>query len=180
MFDFDVRGDSWRSESEMLENLADLPPFDHELRTPIQAVPRRAPLILDPQRTLRSVVEVMSERQTSAALLSSYGVLLGVVTEKDILTRLLGTPAIDPESQAWTAMTTGQDALLETDAIGYALRRLRVLGVRALPVVDSSGSLRGLFDLQDVVAWLCDRVGARTAPAGRAVSPRPVHHLNDE
>jgi CBS domain-containing protein len=180
MFDFDVRGDSWQSESEMLENLADLPPFDEELRTPIQAVPRRAPLILDPQRTLRSVVEVMSERRTDTALLSSYGVLLGVVTERDILTRLLGTPAIDPESQAWTAMTTGGDAILESDAVGYGLRRLRVLGARALPVVDSSGTLRGLFDLQDVVAWLCDRVAARTAPAGRVISPRPVHHLNDE
>jgi CBS domain-containing protein len=180
MFDFDVRGDSWRSEAELLENLADLPPFDHELRTPIQAVPRRAPLILNPQRTLRSVVEVMSERQTNTALLSSYGVLLGVVTEKEILTRLLGRPGIDPESPAWMAMTTGLDALLETDAIGYGLRRLRVLGVRALPVVDPSGTLRGLFDLPDVVAWLCDRVAARTPSSGRMISPRPVHHLNDE
>lgn len=180
MFDFDVRGDSWRSESEMLENLADLPPFDEELRTPIQAVPRRAPLILDPQRTLRSVVEVMSERRTNTALLSSYGVLLGVVTEKDILARLLGTPASDPESPAWMAVTTGLDALLETDAVGYGLRRLRVLDVRALPVVDQSGALRGVFDLQDVVAWLCDRVAARTPSARRVVSPRPVHHLNDE
>jgi hypothetical protein len=172
MFDFDVRGDSWQSESEMLENLADLPPFDEELRTPIQAVPRRAPLILDPQRTLRSVVEVMSERRTDTALLSSYGVLLGVVTEREILTRLLGTPAIDPESQAWTAMTTGGDALLETDAVGYGLRRLRVLGARASRPVRSAGR-RGL----------ALRSGRRPDGAGRsgdlaAASPPPERRMN--
>jgi len=180
MFDFDVRGDSWRSEAEMLEELADLPPFDDELRTPIQAIPRRPPLILDPQRTLRSVVEVMSERRTDTALLSSYGVLLGVVSHREILARLLATPPLDPEAPAWMAMTVGLEVLVETDAIGYGLRRLRELGVRALPIVQPSGSLRGLFDLHDVVAWLCDRVAARTPPAaGRIVSPRPVR-LNDE
>ena len=179
MFDFDVRADSWRSEAEMLEKVADLPPFDDELRTPIRAVPRRAPLILDPQRTLRSVVEVMSERRASTALLSSYGVLLGVVTEKEILSRLLATPALDPQSPAWTAMTVGLDALVETDAVGYGLRRLRELDVRALPLVDASGALRGLFDLQDAVAGMCDRIAARTPSAGRVVWPRPIR-LDDE
>lgn len=179
MFDFDVRADSWRSEAEMLENLADLPPFDDELRTPLQAVPRRAPLILDPQRSLRSVVEVMTERRTDTALLSSYGVLLGVVSHKEILTRLLAAAPLDPEAPAWMAMTIGLEALVETDAIGYGLRRLRELGVRSLPIVHTSGALRGLFDLHDVVAWLCDRVAARTPAAGRVVSPRPVR-LNDE
>ena len=180
MFDFDVRGDSWRSEAEMLEALADLPPFDDELRTPIQAIPRRPPLILDPQRTLRSVVEVMSERRTDTALLSSYGVLLGVVSHREILARLLATSGLDPDAPAWMAMTIGLEALVETDAIGYGLRRLRELGVRSLPLVQASGALRGLFDLHDVVAWLSDRVAARTPPtAGRIVSPRPIR-LNDE
>jgi CBS domain-containing protein len=179
MFDFDVRADSSRSEADLLERLADIPPFDEELRTPIHAVPRRAPLILSPERTVRSAAEVMSDRRSSTAVVASYGVLLGVLTEKDMLARSMATPPLDPESPAWMAMTTGLDALLETDAVGYGLRRLRVLGVRALPIVHPSGALRGLFDLQDVVAWLCDRIAARTAAPGRVPSPRP-RHLDDE
>jgi hypothetical protein len=57
----------------------------------------------------------------------------------------------------------GPDTLLESDAVGYALRRLRTLGVRALPIVQPTGGLRGLFDINDIVAWLCDRLAARTA-----------------
>jgi CBS domain-containing protein len=58
---------------------------------------------------------------------------------------------------------TGPDTLLESDAVGYALRRLRTSGLRALPVVQPSGSLTGLLDINDIVAWLCDRLAARTA-----------------
>ena len=73
MFDFDVRGDSWRSEAEMLEELADLPPFDDELRTPIQAIPRllaperAADLLLGVYATARHDLGIVATRQQLAA-----------------------------------------------------------------------------------------------------------------
>lgn len=163
MFDFDVRATTPLTEPELLESLARVPALDDDLRTPIEGIPRRQSLILAPERTLQEAAQMMADRKTGAALVTSHGVLLGVLTERDIVARLLATPPLTGSSPVWMAMTRGQDTLLESDAVGYALRRLRSLGARALPVAQPSGALRGLLDLHDIVAWLCDRLAARTA-----------------
>jgi CBS domain-containing protein len=165
MFDFDVRATTPLSESELLETLARVPALDDDLRTPIDEIPRRPALILDPQRSLTDAAAVMAERRMGTALVASHGVLMGVVTERDILAAVMSSPAAAPTATVWTAMTkgAGPDTLLESDAIGYALRRLRALGVRGLPIVRPTGDLRGLLDINDIVAWLCDRLAARTA-----------------
>jgi len=162
MFDFDVRATTPLTESELLEGLARVPALDDDLRTPIERIPRRPSLILAPQRTLKEAVQLMAERRMGTALIASHGVLLGVLTERDVLSRLFAEPPLSPSSPVWMAMTKGPETLLESDAVGYALRQLRSLGARALPVVQPSGALRGLFDINDIVAWLCDRLAART------------------
>lgn len=165
MFDFDVRATTPLSESELLESLARVPALDDDLRTPIEEIPRRPALILAPQRTLREAAQVMAEQRMGTALVASHGVLMGVVTERDILAQMLESPASAPTAAVWTITTRGPgpDTLLESDAVGYALRRLRTQGVRALPIIHPAGGLRGLLDINDIVAWLCDRLAARTA-----------------
>jgi CBS domain-containing protein len=165
MFDFDVRATTPLSESELLESLARVPALDDDLRRPIEEIPRRPVLILDPQRSLKDVARVMAERRMGTALVASHGVLMGVVTERDILANVLESPASAAASAVWTVMTkdAGPDTLLESDAVGYALHRLRTLGVGALPVIQPAGGLRGLLDVNDIVAWLCDRLATRTA-----------------
>jgi CBS domain-containing protein len=163
MFDFDVRATTPLTEPELLESLARVPALEDDLRTPIEGIPRRPTLVLAPQRTLQEATQIMAERRTGTALIASHGVLLGILTERDILSRLFATPPLAASAPVWMAMTKGPDTLLESDAVGYALRRLRALGVRALPVVQPSGALQGLFDLHDIVAWLCERLAARTA-----------------
>lgn len=165
MFDFDVRATTPLTESELLESLARVPALDDDLRTPIDGIPRRPALILDPQRTLKEAAELMAERRMGTALVASHGVLMGVVSERDLLAKMMESPVTAPTAAVWTAMTkgAGPDTLTESDAVGYALRRLRTLGVRALPVVHPTGGLLGLFDINDIVAWLCDRLAARTA-----------------
>jgi CBS domain-containing protein len=165
MFDFDVRATTPLSESELLETLVRVPALDDDLRKPIEEIPRRPALILDPQRPLKDAAAVMAERRMGTALVASHGVLMGTLTERDILAAVVKSPATAPTATVWTAMAkgAGPETLLESDAIGYALRRLRALGVRALPIVRPAGDLRGLLDINDIVAWLCDRLAARTA-----------------
>jgi CBS domain-containing protein len=164
MFDFDVRATTLLSESELLESLARVPALDRDLRTPIEEIPRRPPLILDPQRTLREAAELIAERRLGTALIASHGVLLGVVGERDILAALLNAPALAADSPVSAAMAkgAGPDSLAEGDTVAQALRHLRTLGVQALPLVGPTGDLRGLLDTHDIVAWLCDRLATRT------------------
>ncbi|MBC8131987.1 MAG: CBS domain-containing protein, partial [Deltaproteobacteria bacterium] len=60
-----------------------------ELSEPISQIPRRAPLVVAPACTLQDAFRLMAEREASAALVASHGVLLGMLTERDVVRRLL-------------------------------------------------------------------------------------------
>jgi CBS domain-containing protein len=162
MFDFDVRDIPPQPEAELSLHLA-VPGFRNELRTPIGRIPRRPSLTVLPTESLRDVAAAMRAQRTGTALVASEGVILGVVLQHDILAKLMATPALTPDSPVWMVMVNDQETLVETDSAGLALERMRRAGSRSLPVVSGAGALRGLLDLHDLIAWLCDRIVARSA-----------------
>ena len=164
MFDFDVRDIPPEPEAELSSHLA-VPGFRYELQTPIGLIPRRPSLTVPPNQSLRDVTVAMRERRTGTALVASEGVILGVVLQHNVLAQLMATPALTPESPVWMAMVNDQETLFETDTAGLALDRMRRAGSRSLPIVSGSGALRGLLDLHDLIAWLCDRLVARSTLA---------------
>ena len=169
MFDFDVRDVPPEPETDLLSHL-DVPGFRDELQTPIARIPRRPSLTVSPTQTLREVTMAMREQRTGTALVAADGVVLGVLLQQNVLAKLMAAPALDPEAPAWMAMTNDQESLLETASAGFALQRMRLANVRSLPIVSRSGAVRGLLDLHDLIAWLCDRIAARsTVLPSRAV-----------
>jgi CBS domain-containing protein len=168
MFDFDVRaGAPTSTEPEMLASLSGLHALREELAAPIDRVPRRPAAILAPERPLRDAVSLMAHQHAGAALVVSHGVLLGILSEREIMRRLLQQPSEGADTPVWKVMSSDPDTLLDSDTVGYAVRKLRALGARAMPIVQPNGALRGLFDTHDVVSWLCDRMtGGGVSPAG--------------
>jgi CBS domain-containing protein len=164
MFDFDVRSGGTPFEPELLEDLAPLGAAGSEFSEPIANIPRRAPLVVAPSWTLREAFRMMAERHLGAALVASHGVLLGMLSEREIVRRLLEPQAGAGEMPVWQAMVSEPETLLESDTIAYAIKKLWTLGGRAMPIVRPSGAVFGVLDTQDVVAWMCGRVGAAPSP----------------
>jgi CBS domain-containing protein len=160
MFDFDVRDIPPEPEAELLSHLG-VPGFRDELQRPISVIPRRPSLIVSPTQTLREVTAAMREQRTGTALVAAEGAVLGVLLQQNVIAKLMATPALAPDAPAWMAMSNDQESLLETASAGFALRRMRLANARSLPIVSRSGAIRGLLDLHDLVAWLCDRIAAR-------------------
>jgi CBS domain-containing protein len=170
MFDFDVRDVPPEPETELLSHLA-VPGFRDELQTPISMIPRRPSLTVAPSCTLREVTGAMREQRTGTALVASEGVVLGVLLQPHILAKLMTPPALAPDSPAWMAMTNHQESLLEDASAGFALHRMRLANARSLPMVGRSGAVRGLLDLHDLIAWLCDRIAARATLSPSSALP---------
>jgi CBS domain-containing protein len=157
MFDFDVRSGNEPSTHESRENLIGLGVLRVTLSEPVSRVRRRAPVVLAPACSVRDALAQMAERQASAALVASHGVLLGTLTERDILRRLLEPAVPLAEVPIFQLMSAEPGSLFETDTVGYALRKLWSLGGQPVPIVRPSGALAGLLETQDLVAWICDR-----------------------
>ncbi|MEP6655295.1 MAG: CBS domain-containing protein [Myxococcales bacterium] len=170
MFDFDVRSGNNRPVDEPRGGG---PARGEETDVALDAIstlPRRSPLVVGPLVSLRSALGLMAGRQVAAALVASHGVLLGILNERDLAHRLLEPDAEDGQLAVWRVMNPNTETLLDTDSVAYATTKLWARGGRAMPVLRSDGMLHGLLETQDIVIWMCGRVGAGPRPAA-ASSP---------
>jgi CBS domain-containing protein len=157
MFDFDVRSGNEPPPLASLGQLMHLGALRGNLSEPVSRVRRRSPVVLTPAASIREGLATMVTHHASAALVASHGVLLGTLTERDILRRLLETAAPLGEVPVFQLMSADTEALSETDAVGYAIRKLWSRGGQPLPIVQPSGAPVGLLETQDLLAWICDR-----------------------
>jgi CBS domain-containing protein len=158
MFDFDVRSGNEPS-GQPLAGLGGLAALRELLCEPVTRVHRRTPVVLPPTCPAQEALARMAERHARAALVASHGVLLGTLTERDVVRRLLDPPSGVRlgDAPVFQMMSPEPDTLLETDTVGYAIRKLWSLGGQPLPIVRPTGALIGLLEGQDVLSWLADR-----------------------
>jgi CBS domain-containing protein len=82
----------------------------------------------------------------------------GIVTDRDIVVEVLG------EDVGIDAVTVGDimsERLLtaqEEDNLWETLQRMRIAGVRRLPVVDKHGALQGIVTLDDLIELLAEEL----------------------
>jgi CBS domain-containing protein len=76
---------------------------------------------------------------------------IGVVTDRDIVVAVIARGA-DPRSLRVGDVMTRQPVVVEQDKpVSAALKDMRSIGVRRLPVVDHAGALVGVLSVDDVL-----------------------------
>lgn len=160
MFDFDVRSGNEPSPDLPVTRLGQWAALGEVLSEQVSHVRRRAAVILPPACPAREALARMAERHARAALIASHGVLLGTLTERDVVRRLIEVPPGTPlgEAPVFQLMSSETDTIFETDTVGYAVSKLWSLGGLPLPILRPSGALSGLLESHDILAWLGDRV----------------------
>jgi CBS domain-containing protein len=101
------------------------------------------------EMTIAEVGAMMRDGDMGAVPVVDAGKLIGIVTDRDIVVRIVaaGGDASTPVAQAMTAelFTVGPD--------DYVFEAIRLMGdkqVRRIPVVDDSGALAGIIAIADV------------------------------
>lgn len=114
-------------------------------------------LRVTPSTPLIDVVGRMATgKHSAAAVVDDVGGVAGIITEQDIVRRVaLRASADQPCGDVMSAPveTIGIDEYLY-----YAVARMRRLGHRHMPVVDGSGTLTGMLDLNDAMAHAAERL----------------------
>jgi CBS domain-containing protein len=106
-----------------------------------------------PAQTVLEATQRMNQHKIGAVVVVHEGHLLGIFTERDILTRVIGQ-GVDP-SRTTVAEVMTNDPITVTpdtdlDEIAALMQQKRI---RHVPVCDNSGSLAGLISIGDVNAW---------------------------
>jgi CBS domain-containing protein len=114
------------------------------------------PLCVSPDAIVSDVIADMNRAHQSAALVLENDHVLGIFTERDVLTRVLECSAalVRPVSEQ---MTRSPHVLTESTLLSVALRTLALGSYHHLPVVDQGGYPIALVSLQSIISFLADQ-----------------------
>ena len=120
----------------------------------------RDTIIAKKDSTIFEIAKLMRQHHVGDIVVVNEGenIPIGIVTDRDIVIEILAKE-LSPET-----VTTGdimnRDVLTaqENDDIWDTLQRMRIRGVRRIPVVDQRGGLVGIASLDDLLELLADEL----------------------
>lgn len=121
-------------------------------RTVFQSISQRRVLSLGPQATVREAAGVMTRANCGSVLIMEPpDALLGIVTERDLMTRVLAR-GLDPEATTVRAVMTPHPICVPpetrvSDAVVIMIER----GFRHLPIVGPHAKILGVFSVRDAL-----------------------------
>jgi len=125
------------------------------LTTPISDLSTRPPIVVDAQATVVAAVNAMNEHRTGCVLVEREGKLVGIFTERDVLTKVIfrnGNATLKVEQ----VMTPEPETLQSSATVAFALNMMSVGGYRHIPVVDRAGKPVAVVSLRDIADFVVD------------------------
>jgi CBS domain-containing protein len=104
-----------------------------------------------PEDTLGQAAEAMVERGVGSAVVSDFGRLIGILTERDLLRAVAGR-VHSSEARVREWMTAEPVTASESTELTEAAQTMLEQGFRHLPVVDGDRAV-GIVSIRDVVEW---------------------------
>jgi len=121
---------------------------------PVSLLQPRKPITLRPTATVRDAIRLMLEQDVGALLVvDDAGKLLGIFSERDLLTRVAGLTSAYGELAVSQFMTANPETATPGDSMAFALHKMDVGGYRHLPIVDD-GLPVGVISVRDMLRFI--------------------------
>jgi len=111
----------------------------------------KKPITVRPTATVRQAMELMLDHDIGALLIAGDdGKLLGIFSERDLLTKVAGLHEAYAELPVQQFMTGNPETVTATDTLAFALHKMDVGGYRHLPVL-KEGLPVGVISVRDML-----------------------------
>ena len=100
--------------------------------------------------TVRDVARTMSDRNIGAIAVLDSGQLVGIFSERDVLTRIVAEGRNPDDTRVESVMTKDIIVAAPADDINDALQKMHECNCRHLPVVQG-GNLVGMLSIRDLL-----------------------------
>jgi CBS domain-containing protein len=107
---------------------------------------------LRPDDTVRHAAQLMAEHHIGALLVQAEGRLVGIFTERDLMTRVVAPGLVADDTLLDQVMTPNPDSLPPHAKAIDALNLMNSRGYRHIPVVDPQGGVLAIISIRDLFA----------------------------
>ena len=128
------------------------------LRRHLRDLPTLQPVLTcAPSATVREALDAMQQAKRSCMLVVDHDQLVGVFTEHEILTKVVGQPVDVDHTPVRACMTPDPTSLELDDELVYALNQMSLDGSRYIPLVDEQGQPTAIVSMETIVEYLVER-----------------------
>lgn len=115
------------------------------------------PIRLTPEATVQeAIAKMVADRRAAVVIVDAAGRLIGIFTERDVLTRVVTEGRDAQRTRLGEVMTPDPEVLSPDDRICYAINRMTNAGYRMVPLVDADRRPVGIVTVNDVAKWLAE------------------------
>jgi len=124
------------------------------MEDPVVALRPRTPVTVPPETPIHAAMRTMLERNIGALLVvDAAGKLVGILSERDLLTKVAGELAPGEERPVSDFMTADPEAVIASDTLAFALHKMDSGGYRHLPVL-TDGKVVGVVSVRDMLTHI--------------------------
>ena len=134
----------------------------HMMTDRIVNLTRRDPVFVPAQSTVAEAITKMREARQGCVLVKEESKLVGIFTERDVLSRVVGRGLDAAVTRVAEVMTPDPVTLSPTDPPAFAIHNSVARGLRHLPVVDGDEVL-GLLSVRHLLHYIHHDVIGRHA-----------------
>ncbi len=132
--------------------------------------------ICSPESSLREVADKMEDDDVGSIPVVENGRLIGLVTDRDIVCRVIAEGRDTRTATAREAMTEDVVTCTPDESLHEAVHKMGEHQIRRLPICDPSGKLQGFISISDIsLEAECDRELARALEQISQSTPYQAH-----
>jgi len=141
-----------RGRIQDIQHWKNISRMDPYLRLTLQDVKVRAPVFVQAEATVSEAAKAMLQERVSACLVRQKGDVLGIVTENDILRKIVAMD-LDPKvTPVRRIMCSPLITVSSDDLLFQAFSRMVRRGIRRLVIMDSHTEARGIIEERDLLS----------------------------
>ncbi len=141
----------------------------------VKTIKVRKPIVVNVGKTVKNAVELMQQKLLGCVLVVKEGKLAGILTERDVLMKSVGSGKDMAKVKVEEIMTPDPETFQPVDSVAYVLNAMSVGGYRHVPIVDEQNHPLAVVSSKDIVSFIVEHFPEEVLN----LPPRPMRRTDE-
>ena len=126
------------------------------VQDPISSLQLPKPIIVEIGTNLRHALDKLQKKRQNCLLVVNDGIIIGILTERDILLKVTGKGFDLDIVTVDEFMTENPECLTLEDPLAYALNKMHIGGFRHVPIINDDRIPIGIISITNIISTIAD------------------------